>query len=467
MATNFQTHQGRPPEKKYALPDGDYPTPNVNDVMIVEELNVPNSQLNSVLYGTPHPKVPTAKLVMIEELDSDAKQSRIRRTYVTERAAQDAYNYRVRYSNNDSAYPVFIRTYLERRDQYPSGNFDRDALQVVYRLKLTAGGSGYTSVPTVTATGGSGTGFAARAEIQGGAVVALLITNCGTGYTSAPTIGFTGGGGTGATATAYVQDSTCIMVDEQAEPASGPLGNLFMVVVRVYETLPASGVFMRSVEPETQLQLLTVTNRRPTEGVFYELPAFMYALGQVFSYDLTYLVIDHRQEMLGRNVVSETTEMIHAAIDGFDQTEYKSVGFQFPALFTALGGWDIPAADPFIKTGPFPGIDYELIAHRTASKPAEVVMSYSLGQSGTVPNTWTVTTPGNASREFPIGQNTLHNAFDLYEVHGLSSQQIETIPASTPAIGDYTPGVTECIIQASEERWKGPIYRKVVVTVLE
>ncbi len=466
MATNFQTQQGRPVPQKYALPDGSYPTPNINDVMIVEDVLVPSSQVNSVLYGTPHPKVTTAKLVLIEELEQDGRQVRIRRTYITERAAQDAYNYRVQYSGNDSSYPIFVRTYLERRDQYPPDNYDGDALQVVYRLKLTAGGTGYTSAPTVTATGGSGSGFSAQAEIQGGAVVALLITNCGTGYTSAPTIGFTGGGGSGAAATAYIQAAACVMVEEQAEPAPGPLGNLFMSVMRVYETLPGPALHSKGIEPETTLFSAQIRQRRRASDV-NQLPTFTYVLGAIGGMidGVEYIPVDQQISRLGRVVDEEVTDFLIGTIDGFDQTEYKSVGFQFPAIFTAIGGWDIPAQDPFIKTGPFPGIDYDLTAHRTASKPAEVVMSYSVGPSGSVPNTWTVTTPGNASREFPIGANTIHNNITLYEEHGASSQMIEDLPNSTPS--SYTPGVTECIIQASEERWKGPIYRKVVITVSE
>ena len=68
-------------------------------------------------------------------------------------------------------------------------------------LSLATGGSGYTSEPTVTFTGG-GSGAAAQALIANGAVVGIVVTNPGTGYTSAPTIGFSGGGGSGAAATA-------------------------------------------------------------------------------------------------------------------------------------------------------------------------------------------------------------------------------------------------------------------------
>lgn len=69
---------------------------------------------------------------------------------------------------------------------------------------VTAGGTGYTTVPTVVFTGGGGTGAAGVAITNNGAVVGVIITNNGTGYTSAPTISFTGGGGTGAAATAVI-----------------------------------------------------------------------------------------------------------------------------------------------------------------------------------------------------------------------------------------------------------------------
>ena len=68
---------------------------------------------------------------------------------------------------------------------------------------ITAGGTGYTSVPTVTFSAPtSGTTATGTAVIQNGAVVAVTITNPGSGYTSAPTVTFGGGGGTGAAGTA-------------------------------------------------------------------------------------------------------------------------------------------------------------------------------------------------------------------------------------------------------------------------
>ena len=71
-------------------------------------------------------------------------------------------------------------------------------------VKITSGGSGYTSAPTVVFTGGSGTSAAGTAYLSSGAVEYVRITNFGSGYMSAPTVSFTGGGGSSATATATI-----------------------------------------------------------------------------------------------------------------------------------------------------------------------------------------------------------------------------------------------------------------------
>ena len=71
-------------------------------------------------------------------------------------------------------------------------------------LTVTNGGSGYTSAPIVTFSGGGGQAADAIAIISGGAVTALVIISRGWGYTSAPSIALSGGGGTGAAATATI-----------------------------------------------------------------------------------------------------------------------------------------------------------------------------------------------------------------------------------------------------------------------
>ena len=55
----------------------------------------------------------------------------------------------------------------------------------------------YTSVPTVTVTGGGGSGAVLRPIVSQGHVLRLDVVDPGSGYTSAPTITFSGGAGTG------------------------------------------------------------------------------------------------------------------------------------------------------------------------------------------------------------------------------------------------------------------------------
>ena len=76
---------------------------------------------------------------------------------------------------------------------------------------ITAGGTGYTSAPTVVITpilSSEGTGATATATVAGGAVTAITLTNAGSGYADGATVSFSGGGGSGAAATCTVYEGT-------------------------------------------------------------------------------------------------------------------------------------------------------------------------------------------------------------------------------------------------------------------
>ena len=79
----------------------------------------------------------------------------------------------------------------------------------VVSVDVTAGGSGYTTAPTVTIAAPSGTGTTATAAaiIRDGAIIRIDVTLSGNGYTSnstPPAVTIAGGGGTGGTATAKI-----------------------------------------------------------------------------------------------------------------------------------------------------------------------------------------------------------------------------------------------------------------------
>ncbi len=76
-------------------------------------------------------------------------------------------------------------------------------------ITITTGGSGYTTLPTITFTGGGLTNNNNQATgvavISGGSLVGINITSAGIGYITAPTISISGGGGSNAQATAFLR----------------------------------------------------------------------------------------------------------------------------------------------------------------------------------------------------------------------------------------------------------------------
>ena len=59
-------------------------------------------------------------------------------------------------------------------------------------VTVTDGGAGYITAPSVTATGGGGSGAVLVAQISGGVVTNVVVSSSGSGYTSAPSIQFSG-----------------------------------------------------------------------------------------------------------------------------------------------------------------------------------------------------------------------------------------------------------------------------------
>lgn len=69
------------------------------------------------------------------------------------------------------------------------------------QILITNGGSGYTSAPKVTITGGGGSGAQATATVSNGIVTAINIVSGGAGYSSNPFITISGGAGAAVNAT--------------------------------------------------------------------------------------------------------------------------------------------------------------------------------------------------------------------------------------------------------------------------
>jgi hypothetical protein len=81
--------------------------------------------------------------------------------------------------------------------------YDDEYSTEILGLNVVNGGTGYTSLPTITITGGGGTGAKFYPIVYDGSIIEIeplgvSNTSRGTGYTSTPTVTVTGGGGTGA-----------------------------------------------------------------------------------------------------------------------------------------------------------------------------------------------------------------------------------------------------------------------------
>lgn len=105
-----------------------FPTPNIDDLVVLVDVDSRLPGYKPLEYGTLHPdqtRFPGAKLVYQEPIDGSDQF--IRRIYATDRRNQDSYNYAIKYSGGSQEHPIYIRTYVEPRDGYaplPDGTPD-------------------------------------------------------------------------------------------------------------------------------------------------------------------------------------------------------------------------------------------------------------------------------------------------------------------------------------------------------
>jgi len=101
--------------------------------------------------------------------------------------------------------------------------FDRKYF-IVSDIKITNGGSGYTSPPIVSIDAPTGPGVAvpaqATATVENGEVTVVTVRSGGSQYTGVPSVTFSGGGGSSAAATAEI-DAIYYDVAEATAPSAG------------------------------------------------------------------------------------------------------------------------------------------------------------------------------------------------------------------------------------------------------
>lgn len=82
--------------------------------------------------------------------------------------------------------PTFKGKIIEKN--YDLGQIQVKPIRELRTITVVDGGSGYSVAPTVTITGGGGTGAIAQAIVTGDTVSAIVVINGGDNYTSTPTI---------------------------------------------------------------------------------------------------------------------------------------------------------------------------------------------------------------------------------------------------------------------------------------
>jgi hypothetical protein len=94
------------------------------------------------------------------------------------------------------------------------------------------GGSGYTTPPAVSFSGGGGSGATATAVVSGGQVTALIMGNAGSGYTNAPTVTIESPPTSITFTTYWSNDGTSVDGSEPAAAVSTAVtGGLFTIVL--------------------------------------------------------------------------------------------------------------------------------------------------------------------------------------------------------------------------------------------
>jgi hypothetical protein len=133
---------------------------------------------------------------------------------------------------------------------------------IIGSINVTAGGSNYTTAPTVTITKGGGSGATAFATISGGAVSSVTVTFPGSGFTSVPTVAFSGGGGTGAVATATLGLNFGQYTLNTNETPNG-------VIITPKAVIFPAGVFSGSNGPNWNVDVKVTPTKYPVSGPPY------------------------------------------------------------------------------------------------------------------------------------------------------------------------------------------------------
>lgn len=223
-----------------------YPTPNKRDLVIIERAPLSPKKYVQLPYHSPHEDYDQNGLFLVWQGKVKAENNQIvpLRIYANDLAVnEDWYNASIKYSGDIRTFPVYVRSYIQLREDYdPAAQASK--LDRAMRLQVVTEGV-YAGTPTVTITPvGPGVAPTAAAIMNPGKtkVIALELLTPGSGLVANPTVSFAGGGQvTPATALCEVQDTDVYLVKEETtklDAEDAHMASLFIKVHRVYESLP-------------------------------------------------------------------------------------------------------------------------------------------------------------------------------------------------------------------------------------
>lgn len=280
MANDYRNESRRqPPADRYGTPGTYYPTANPYDLVITEDAGQRANVFEPVIYGTPHPTVTTALLCHQGAIKGNAQDKGYVRVYANPRLAQEPYNLVTGDADaDDKNFLSFVRSYLLPRGYTKATR--GVPLTALIGLTLVSGGTGYAAANVspgygkiaLAFAGGGGSGAAGFAECAAGIIVSVVLTNTGTGYTSAPTVSVSGG--SGASITALLQPDHAMLFSEEETPAEEPFAGFFVRVTRTYKPLPGATLTATGINPEANGEITETTTQDLATGAADYVPDY-------------------------------------------------------------------------------------------------------------------------------------------------------------------------------------------------
>ena len=120
---------------------------------------------------------------------------------------------------------------------------------------VVLGGSGYTTAPAVTISGGGGSGATATATVSSGAVTSITVNTAGSGYTSTPTVTIAAPPNNITFVTYWSNDGTSANGSQPTAAATVAVSNGLFTVVLGDTTVPNMTTIDSSLFAATNLQL--------------------------------------------------------------------------------------------------------------------------------------------------------------------------------------------------------------------